>query len=61
MIGPMWEDLVMWAQSYMLGTEPPMANAVDIQIPNCVASFPEAIAILRQAQANWHPECGNGA
>jgi hypothetical protein len=57
MIGPMWADLVKWAQIYMLGTDPPMANAVDIQIPHCVDSFPAAIAILRQAQANWQQEC----
>ncbi len=57
MIGPMWADLVKWAQLHMLETEPPMAAPVDIQIPYCVDSFAAAIAILREAQANWQQEC----
>jgi predicted Rossmann-fold nucleotide-binding protein len=53
MIGPMWADLVKWSQLHMLKTDPPMADPVDTQIPDCVDSFEAAIAILRQAQASW--------
>jgi uncharacterized protein (TIGR00730 family) len=53
MIGPMWADLVKWSQLHMLETDPPMADPIDTQIPDCVDSFEAAIAILRQAQASW--------
>lgn len=57
MIGPMWADLVKWTQLYMLETDPPMAELVDLQIPVCVDSFAAAIALLQQAQAVWQQEC----
>jgi predicted Rossmann-fold nucleotide-binding protein len=57
MIGPMWTDLVKWSQIYMLETDPPMADLIDTQIPNCVDGFEAAIAILREAKASWQPEC----
>lgn len=57
LIGPMWADLVKWAEHYMLETEPPMADPVDLQIPSCVDSCAAAIAILRQAKASWQQTC----
>ncbi|MEN8445711.1 MAG: hypothetical protein ABG776_11940 [Cyanobacteria bacterium J06555_13] len=57
MVGPMWVDLVQWAECYMLKTTVPMADATDFLIPQCVDDFAEAVAILKQAQATWHQDC----
>ena len=37
----------------MLGADPPLAAAGDIEIPRCVASADEAIALLRECHAAW--------
>jgi hypothetical protein len=49
----MWPGLVEWARTAMLSTDPPLASARDMDIPRCVATGDEAIAILRQAHARW--------
>lgn len=57
MIGEMWADLVSWAHHHMVEPEPPLATATDIQIPQCVNRFSDAIALLRQSQAAWKGQC----
>lgn len=47
MIGPMWRDLVDWARSHMLCSDPPLANASDFEIPHCVETVEQAIELLR--------------
>ena len=56
MIGPMWADLLKWAERYMLHNGSPMTSKADLQIPNCVDTFAEAIAILKRSQASWHQD-----
>jgi len=51
LVGQMWPGLVQWARESMLTTDPPLANAADLDIPRCVASADEAIAIIREARA----------
>jgi predicted Rossmann-fold nucleotide-binding protein len=56
LVGKMWPGLVDWARSSMLSTEPPLANAKDLEIPVCVASADEAIAIVREHRKGWMAE-----
>ena len=53
LVGSMWPGLVEWARETMLGTDPPLANAGDMAIPQCVANADEAIAIIRERREVW--------
>jgi hypothetical protein len=53
LVGRMWPGLVAWAREAMLATDPPLASAQDLAIPECVASGDEAIALLRKRHAAW--------
>jgi uncharacterized protein (TIGR00730 family) len=53
LIGKMWPGLLDWVHRSMLAEDPPLASAVDLTIPRCVASADEAIEILRERQAIW--------
>jgi uncharacterized protein (TIGR00730 family) len=53
MVGPMWRDLVQWADKYMVNYQVPMAAAADISIPKCVEDCAAAMTILRQSHALW--------
>jgi uncharacterized protein (TIGR00730 family) len=53
LVGKMWPGLVEWARDSMLGEQPPLANAGDMAIPQCVANADEAIAVLRERHAAW--------
>ena len=57
MVGHMWSDFRKWAQEYMVNTENPMASAADMEIPHCVDTFAEAIALLREYQGKWMEGC----
>jgi predicted Rossmann-fold nucleotide-binding protein len=52
--GSMWRELVDWAGRYMarLGFE--LANPEDMNIPHCVDSADEAIAVIRNHYAELH-------
>jgi uncharacterized protein (TIGR00730 family) len=53
LVGKMWPGRVEWAREAMLSEDPPLANAGDLTIPQCVATGDEAIAILRERHAAW--------
>ncbi len=53
LVGKMWPGLVDWARSSMLTTDPPLANADDLNIPQCAASGSEAVALIRKHHAAW--------
>jgi uncharacterized protein (TIGR00730 family) len=53
MIGEIWKDLVEWARAHMLGVDPPLADPADVTIPRCVEDVDQALAILRESQADW--------
>jgi len=53
LIGRMWQDLVEWARTHLLTTEPPLASADDISIPRCVNNADECIALIREHHAQW--------
>ena len=53
LVGKMWPGLVEWTRTAMLTEDPPLASGPDLNIPICVATGDEAIAILRERQARW--------
>jgi uncharacterized protein (TIGR00730 family) len=53
LVGQMWPGLVSWAKSAMLSYDPPMANAEDFNIPQCVPGADEAIALIREHHSRW--------
>jgi hypothetical protein len=53
LVGKMWPGLVDWARSQLLTTDPPLANAADIDLPQCVDTADGAITLLREAHTKW--------
>lgn len=53
LVGRMWPGLVAWARETMLSSDPPLANSEDMDIPRCVASGDEAVALIREFHARW--------
>ena len=53
MLGEMWSEFRDWATKYMVNSEPKLAKENDMNIPQCVDTVEEAIAILRQSQGQW--------
>jgi len=53
LVGRMWPGLVDWARASMLSADPPLANIEDMNIPRCVVSGDEAIALLREHYGRW--------
>lgn len=53
LVGSMWPGLVEWAKSSMLSTQPPLANAEDLNIPQCVSTGDEAVRLIRKSHAAW--------
>ncbi|RIK83425.1 MAG: lysine decarboxylase [Planctomycetota bacterium] len=48
LVGRMWPGLVEWARTAMLSFDPPLANAEDLALPQCVPDADAAIAIVRE-------------
>ena len=55
LVGKMWPGFVEWARTEMLEFETPLASPEDFNIPKCVATADEAIAIIREHHAKWAP------
>jgi uncharacterized protein (TIGR00730 family) len=53
LVGRMWADLVDWARTHLLTTQPPLANPEDLAIPRCVNTGDEAIDLIREHHARW--------
>ena len=53
LVGKMWADLVGWAGTHLLSSQPPLANPEDLMIPRCVSTADEAIALLREHHDRW--------
>ncbi len=53
MVGSMWQELITWANQFMLGGETPLINPTDLQIPYCVDTVTEAIAIIEKSHQQW--------
>ena len=53
LVGKMWADLVEWARQSMLKEGSELASAVDFQIPHCVNTIDETLALIRENRAAW--------
>jgi uncharacterized protein (TIGR00730 family) len=56
LVGKMWADLVEWARTHLLTSQPPLAGPEDISIPRCVNTAGEAIAVIREHHARWRAQ-----
>jgi len=53
LVGKMWEELVEWAKVSMLDPRLNLASPPDLEIPRCLATADEAIAVVRELHAKW--------
>jgi predicted Rossmann-fold nucleotide-binding protein len=53
LVGKMWADLVDWARKSMLIEDSELASEVDFEIPHCVSSIEETVALIRKNRAAW--------
>jgi uncharacterized protein (TIGR00730 family) len=53
LIGRMWADLVGWARKNLIRTDIELANPKDLDIPHCVQTAEEAIALIRRRHEQW--------
>ena len=53
LVGAMWSQLVDWARANLLKPQLALANPEDLDIPSCVNTADEAIALLREHHARW--------
>jgi len=51
LIGAMWKEFVEWARRSMLSHAPRLINPEDADIPICVPTVDEALAVLREHMA----------
>ena len=57
--GPMWAEMVDWARTYMLRPGFELASREDMELPRCVNTADEAIAAIREHQAQWKLKHGS--
>ena len=53
LVGKMWVGLVDWARESMLREGNELVSEADLQIPVCVESIEEAIALIRVNRESW--------
>src|SRR5215813_10569292 len=53
LVGKMWPGFVEWARTQMTAFEQPLASPEDFNIPVCVPTGNEAIAIIREEHSRW--------
>jgi uncharacterized protein (TIGR00730 family) len=53
LVGNMWAEFVEWAKRNLLKPELSLASPEDMNIPRCVKTADEAIALLRDSHAGW--------
>lgn len=58
LIGRMWADFVQWARQYLLRPEFELASPADLDIPHCVDTAEEAVALIRPRHEKWAREHG---
>ncbi|MCI0366704.1 MAG: LOG family protein [Phycisphaerales bacterium] len=52
-VGKMWKGLVDWTKASMLGPQLQLANKHDLEIPRCLDTADQAIALLRDLHSKW--------
>jgi len=53
LVGKMWKGLVDWTKTSMLDARLELANREDLDIPQCVDTADEAIAVIRDLHRKW--------
>ena len=53
LVGKMWPGFIEWARTQMTAYEQPLASPEDFNIPVCVPTGDEAIALIRQHHDKW--------
>ena len=53
LVGRMWADLVAWARQYLLRPDSELASPEDLEIPRCVDTAEQAMAIIREHYEQW--------
>jgi len=53
LVGKMWPGFIEWARTQMTSFEQPLASPEDFNIPVCVPTGDEAIALIRQHHEQW--------
>lgn len=53
LVGQMWPGLIEWAKESMLIPGSALANAEDMEIPQCVATAGEAVARVKKHHSAW--------
>ena len=53
LVGKMWADLVEWGRNAMLQEGSELASEVDFEIPRCVNTIEETMALIRENRAAW--------
>jgi uncharacterized protein (TIGR00730 family) len=61
LVGKMWPGLVDWARTSMLDPRLSMAKPEDLEIPRCLETADEAIAVVRALHAKWQDRTRSGA
>ena len=56
LVGKMWRGLVEWAKTSMLDPRLALANAEDLQIPQCLDTADQAIAVVRDLHGKWRAD-----
>jgi predicted Rossmann-fold nucleotide-binding protein len=56
LVGKMWKGLVEWTKTAMLDPRLALANPEDLDIPRCLDTADEAIAMVRDLHAAWRAE-----
>jgi uncharacterized protein (TIGR00730 family) len=56
LVGKMWKGLVEWTKTAMLDPRLALANPDDLDIPRCLDTADEAIAMVRDLHAAWRAE-----
>ena len=60
LVGKMWKGLVEWARTSMLDPRLALANPGDFDIPRCLETADEAIALVRELHATMAGEPASG-
>jgi hypothetical protein len=53
LIGPMWREFLQWGKTYFLRPDFELASPEDFNIPQCVDTADQAIAIIRRRHEQW--------
>ena len=53
LIGKMWADFVAWARAYQLRRDFELASPEDLEIPKCVDTAEEAVALIKPHYDSW--------